>query len=111
MFYSIIIYPCVGKKLTSVIDDGSDDGGSDDLNLCLVSKQVAVHQLPPVLILHLKRFTIEPDGIFKDTQHIKFPHKLNMAPYCTTQCVKVCYQLYMYLLISLSLYYCFYCFP
>ena len=68
----------------------ADKGDDDDPPLSLVSKQIAVHQLPPVLILHLKRFSIEPDGIFKDTQHIKFPLKLNMAPYCTAQCIEVC---------------------
>ena len=68
-------------------DDGEDDG----IALCLVSKQIAIHQLPPVVILHLKRFSIEPDGVYKDNQHIKFPFKLNIAPYCTTQCIKVCY--------------------
>lgn len=75
----------VGTKPVTTSDDHEDG-----LTLCLVSKQVAVHQLPPVLILHLKRFHIQADGIYKDNQHIKFPFKLNMAPYCTTQCIQVC---------------------
>ena len=66
------------------------DGDPDDVALCLVSKQIAIHQLPQVLILHVKRFTIEFDGVFKDTQHISFPFKLNMAPYCTRKCMEVC---------------------
>ena len=71
------------------MDNIDNDDDDDDPPLSLVSKQIAVHRLPPVLILHLKRFSIEPDGIYKDTQHIKFPFKLNMAPYCTTQCIEV----------------------
>lgn len=73
-----------------------DDGEDDDVTLCLVSKQIAIHRLPPVLILHLKRFSIERNGVFKDNQHIKFPFKLNVAPYCTTQCINVCCK-YCYL--------------
>ena len=66
-----------------------EDDDDDNLTLSLVSKQIAIHRLPPVLILHMKRFKIEPDSISKDTQHIEFPLKLNMAPYCTTECIKV----------------------
>ena len=69
-----------------------DDGEDDEVTLCLVSKQIAIHRLPPVLILHLKRFSIERGGVFKDNQHIRFPFKLNVAPYCTTQCINVCYK-------------------
>ena len=68
------------------------DDGDDEVTLCLVSKQIVIHRLPPVLILHLKRFSIKHSGVFKDNQHIKFPFKLNVAPYCTTQCINVCYK-------------------
>lgn len=56
---------------------------------CRVSKQIMIHQLPPVLILHLKRFEISYDGVIKDNRHISFPEILDMAPYCTTKCIEV----------------------
>ncbi|XP_065907177.1 ubiquitin carboxyl-terminal hydrolase 16-like isoform X2 [Dysidea avara] len=61
---------------------------SDTEALCLVSKQITIHHLPQILILHVKRFTIESDGVFKDGRHISFPYKLNMSPYCTSECLK-----------------------
>ena len=58
-----------------------------------VSKQILIHQLPPVLILHLKRFSIG-HTVTKDNQHVSFSPVLNMAPFCTTDCVWV--RNYMY---------------
>ena len=63
--------------------------------LCLVSKQIMIHQIPPVLILHMKRFEIG-DKVTKDDRHISFPEILDMAPYCTAKCLEVriiCYVL------------------
>ena len=80
---SVLLY------LGAELDDGSP-ASEDDVALCLVSKQITVHQLPRVLVLHVKRFTITYDGVFKDSRHISFPFKLNMAPYCTTKCLEVC---------------------
>ena len=48
-----------------------------------------IHQLPPVLILHMKRFDIGVE-VTKDDRHISFPEILDMAPYCTAKCLKVC---------------------
>ena len=56
--------------------------------LCQVSKQIMVHGLPPVLILHMKRFELGYQ-ISKDNRHISFPEILNMTPYCTVKCLKV----------------------
>ena len=47
-----------------------------------------IHQLPPVLILHMKRFEIS-FGVTKNSQYISFPEILNMAPYCTAKCLEV----------------------
>ena len=58
--------------------------------LCRVSKQIMIHQLPPVLILHMKRFEIGDNEVIKDNRHITFPEILDMAPYCTTTCIEVC---------------------
>ena len=48
-----------------------------------------IHQLPPILILHMKRFEIGFDDVTKDDRHISFTEILDMAPYCTTECLKV----------------------
>ena len=53
-----------------------------------VSKQMLIHQLPPVLILHMKRFSIGRT-VTKDNQHVSFSPVLNMVPFCTTECVQV----------------------
>ena len=64
--------------------------GVDEPALCQVSKQIMIHQLPPILILHMKRFEIGFDDVTKDDRHISFPEVLDMAPYCTAECIKVC---------------------
>ena len=56
---------------------------------CRVSKQILIHILPPVLILQMKRFSIGSHNVTKDNSYISFPHVLDMAPYCTTECVEV----------------------
>ena len=56
--------------------------------LCQVSKQIIIHRLPPVLILHMKRFEIS-STVTKDSRHISFPEILDMAPYCTAKCLEV----------------------
>ena len=58
--------------------------------LCRVSKQLMIHQLPPVLILHIKRFDIGHYRVTKDNQYVSFPEILDLAPYCTMKCVEVC---------------------
>ena len=62
----------------------------DEPALCQVSKQIMIHQLPPVLILHMKRFEIDYNEVTKDNRHASFPEILDMAPYCTTRCIEVC---------------------
>ena len=66
-----------------------EENGNNEPVLCQVSKQIMIHQLPPVLILHMKRFEIGYYEVTKDCQHISFPEILDMAPYCTTKCLEV----------------------
>ena len=52
--------------------------------LCAKSaKQLSIHQLPPVLILHIKRFELGGYSVTKDQWSVSFPEVLDMAPYCT----------------------------
>ena len=60
-----------------------------EAKLCRVSKQILIHKLPPVLILQMKRFSIGNNDVTKDNRFVYFPHMLDMAPYCTTQCFEV----------------------
>lgn len=55
----------------------------EDVVLCRVSKQLSIHQLPPILILHIKRFKLGCNSVTKDPRYLSFPEVLNMAPYCT----------------------------
>ena len=57
---------------------------------CRVSKQILIHKLSPVLILQMKRFTIGSHTVTKDNSHVSFPRVLDMAPYCTAECLEVC---------------------
>jgi len=58
---------------------------------CLVCKQLLINQLPPTLILNLKRFLLGVP-VRKNNLHIEFPDSLDMAPYCTEKC-EVSYQI------------------
>ncbi|XP_065906360.1 ubiquitin carboxyl-terminal hydrolase 45-like [Dysidea avara] len=69
---------------------GSGGGSDDDVVLCLVAKQIIIHKLPKVLILHIKRFNIGDYMVKKDSTHITFPPILNMAPYCSNTCLEEC---------------------
>lgn len=55
-----------------------------------VSRLILIHRLPPVLILQLKRFSIDSYSVTKDNKPVSFPLVLNMVPYCTKECVQVC---------------------
>ena len=63
--------------------------GKSKIELCHVSKQILIHKLSPVLILHIKRFIIGRHRVTKDNRKVTFPHVLNMAPFCTKECVEV----------------------
>ena len=57
----------------------------DNLVLCPVSKLLLLHELPKILVLHLKRFKLG-SMVTKDNRHIDFPFELDVAPYCTNDC-------------------------
>ena len=57
----------------------------DDVALCPVSKLLLLHELPKILVLHLKRFKLGAT-VTKDNRHINFPFELDVAPYCTNHC-------------------------
>ena len=63
--------------------------GRDEVQLCLVTKQILIHKLPQVLILHFKRFKIDSYIVSKDSRHVTFSPVLNMAPYCSNKCLEV----------------------
>ena len=50
---------------------------------CLVSKQLLIHKLPSILILHMKRFHLGV-RVTKNNNHINFPDKLDVTPYCSS---------------------------
>lgn len=46
------------------------------------TKQYLIMQVPPVLILHLKRFQMQRRGFNKLNKHVEFPLLLDLAPVC-----------------------------
>lgn len=50
------------------------------------TKQFLISSPPAVLILHLKRFQVEPRCMFrKITKHVSFPLLLDLAPFCASK--------------------------
>lgn len=58
------------------------------------TKQYLISQVPPVLILHLKRFQTQRVGFRKVLKHVSFPMLLNLAPVCTDYKKPQLYALY-----------------
>ena len=56
--------------------------GSSEYAECLVSKQLLIHDLPRILILHMKRFHLGP-RVTKNNNQITFSDELNIAPFCS----------------------------
>ena len=81
-------------QLLNILYFITEENLSDELAMCLVSKQLMIHQLPPVLILHMKRFKIVFREVSKNSRYIPFPEVLDMATYCTVKCLKVILILY-----------------
>ena len=63
--------------------------GEPNIVLCCVSKQILIYELSPVLILHIKRFSIGSYRVTKDDRRLSFYFVLDMAPFCTTECIEV----------------------
>ncbi|XP_011143262.1 ubiquitin carboxyl-terminal hydrolase 45 isoform X1 [Harpegnathos saltator] len=58
------------------------------------TKQYLVSQVPPVLILHLKRFQTQRVGVRKVFKHVSFPMLLDLAPVCKSHKKPRLYALY-----------------
>ena len=71
----------------------------DGLASCPVSKLLLLHELPKILVLHLKRFKLGAT-VTKNNCHIDFPFELDVAPYCSDNCkvgyIVVCVPVYQY---------------
>ena len=68
-------------------DERENSGESIDLTKCHFSdatKQFHVKSLPPILTIHLKRFSQSGFRLHKVNKHIEFPLVLDMAPFCTS---------------------------
>ncbi|XP_065920940.1 ubiquitin carboxyl-terminal hydrolase 45-like isoform X2 [Dysidea avara] len=78
---------CTASNKANNVLKTSSRSSLDGLALCPVSKLLLIHDLPKVLVLHLKRFKL---GIVvtKNNQHVQFPFELNIAPFCTNHCQK-----------------------
>ena len=63
-------------------------GKDDDFALCNVSKSLIIDSPPKILVLHIKRFYLEP-AVRKDNEHVSFTKDLDITSYCTTDCKKV----------------------
>ena len=80
---------------------------SEITELQCVSRLILIHHLSPVLILQLKRFSIGSYSVAKDGEHVSFPLVLNMAPYCTSDCVQVLANIFHIIInTQLSSYHC-----
>lgn len=58
------------------------------------TKQYLISQVPPVLILHLKRFQTQNVGFRKVSKHVSFPLLLDLAPVCKDHKKPRLYALY-----------------
>ena len=65
---------------------------TSQIGLSEVSKQLSIADLPEILVLHMKRFNLGV-RVSKSTIIISFPLILNMAPYCTNECLEVSFVL------------------
>ena len=75
--------------LTCII--GYTEDLTTSIGLSKVSKQLSIASLPEILVLQIKRFSIGYK-VTKYTESISFPLILNMAPYCTNECLKVIFS-------------------
>lgn len=56
-------------------------------NKSRAKKQTAIHSAPPILTIHLKRFS--PSGTRKNTNYIYFPEVLDMSPYMSKEAAEI----------------------
>ncbi|XP_018314540.1 ubiquitin carboxyl-terminal hydrolase 16 isoform X3 [Mycetomoellerius zeteki] len=68
--------------------------GSSKMVCTSSTKQYLISQVPPILILHLKRFQTQRVGFRKVFKHVSFPILLDLAPVCTDRKKSRLYALY-----------------
>lgn len=68
--------------------------GSSKMVCTSSTKQYLISQVPPILILHLKRFQTQRVGFRKVFKHVSFPILLDLAPVCTDHKKPRLYALY-----------------
>ncbi|XP_018403613.1 PREDICTED: ubiquitin carboxyl-terminal hydrolase 16 [Cyphomyrmex costatus] len=68
--------------------------GSSKMVCTSSTKQYLISQVPPILILHLKRFQTQRVGFRKVFKHVSFPILLDLAPVCTDHKKRRLYALY-----------------
>lgn len=72
-----------------------ENKGKEEKMICTPStKQYLVSKVPPVLILHLKRFQSQRFGFRKLSKHVSFPLVLDLAPVCKYHDKPKIYALY-----------------
>lgn len=75
---------CREEELEVVHASGGGGGGNGTSGAGTgrrVMKRTAIEHLPPVLILHLKRFVYDPlEGTIKLRKHIHYPNHLSISP-------------------------------
>ncbi|XP_065906735.1 ubiquitin carboxyl-terminal hydrolase 45-like isoform X2 [Dysidea avara] len=80
------------NKRESMKQDAMGNNRIDDGPvLSLVSKLLLIDQLPQLLVLHLKRFSLG-QYVRKNSKHVDFPVTLNMRKYCTVNCQPITFD-------------------
>ena len=67
---------------------GYPEDVTTSIGLSKVSKQFSIYLLPEILVLQIKRFSLGRK-VSKYTEAITFPLVLDMAPYCSNECLQV----------------------
>lgn len=83
------------KKYVTLTKGGESEGSEDEkTNSELVkvgrdaNKRILISKAPPILTIHLKRFSQDARGRFtKLNGHVKFSQKLNLKPYMDPSCI------------------------
>ena len=60
----------------------------EDHKLTVATKQTLIFNPPAVLVIHLKRFEMRRPEFQKRTNTIKFEELLDLAPYCSSSCLR-----------------------
>ena len=80
---------------------GYPEDATTSIGLSKVSKQLSIAWLPEILVLQVKRFSLGY-RVTKCTDAITFPLILDMAQYCTNECLQVIFHPYhIYILFKM----------